>query len=133
LFRRKGAYKSCSASQQGRSGEARTREHGAWSIPKGLISPDEAPRSAARREFVEETGYRPQSRAIRLGAARQPRGKVVQVWAVEDDWDPAELESNTFELEWPPRSRRRQTFPEIDRAKWFSIPVARQALPVNDG
>ena len=106
----------------------RSKDQGAWSIPKGLISPDEAPLSAARREFVEETGYRPHGRAIQLGAARQPGGKVVHVWAVEDDWDPAKLESNTFELEWPPRSGRRQTFPEIDRADWFSIPVARRKI-----
>ncbi len=101
------------------------KDSGAWSIPKGLISPGESPLSAARREFAEETGHHPQGELIPLGEARQPGGKVVYAWAVQDDWDTAKLQSNTFEMEWPPRSGRRQSFPEIDRAAWFTIADAR--------
>ena len=101
------------------------KDQGAWTIPKGLIGPGESPLSAAQREFAEETGYRPGGEAIPLGSAKQPGGKVVHVWAIEEDWDPADLQSNTFEMEWPPRSGRRQSFPEIDRAPWFSIAEAR--------
>ena len=101
------------------------KDQGAWTIPKGLIGPSESPLSAAQREFAEETGYRPGGEAIPLGSAKQPGGKVVHVWAIEEDWDPADLQSNTFEMEWPPRSGRRQSFPEIDRASWFSVAEAR--------
>ena len=96
---------------------------------EGLIAPGESPRSAAQREFAEETGYRPGADAIPLGCAKQPGGKVVHVWAIEEDWDPADLQSNTFEMEWPPRSGRRQSFPEIDRASWFGIAEARLHCP----
>jgi len=101
------------------------KDQGAWTIPKGLIGPGESPPSAAQREFAEETGYRPGGEAIPLGSAKQPGGKVVHVWAIEEDWDPADLQSNTFEMEWPPRSGQRQSFPEIDRASWFAIAEAR--------
>jgi predicted NUDIX family NTP pyrophosphohydrolase len=101
------------------------KDQGAWTIPKGLIAPGEFPRSAAQREFAEETGYLPGGEAIPLGSAKQPGGKVVHVWAIEEDWDPADLQSNTFEMEWPPRSGQRQSFPEIDRASWFGIAEAR--------
>ena len=101
------------------------KDQGAWTIPKGLMEPGESPLSAAQREFAEETGYRPGGEAIPLGSAKQPGGKVVHVWAIEADWDPAELQSNTFEMEWPPRSGRRQSFPELDRASWFSVAEAR--------
>jgi predicted NUDIX family NTP pyrophosphohydrolase len=101
------------------------KDQGAWTIPKGLIGPGESPLSAAQREFAEETGYRPGGKTIPLGSAKQPGGKVVQVWAIEEDWDPADLRSNTFEMEWPPRSGRRQSFPELDRASWFSVAEAR--------
>jgi predicted NUDIX family NTP pyrophosphohydrolase len=104
------------------------KDDGAWSIPKGLIGADEAPLSAARREFVEETGYDPHGDFLPLGEARQPGGKVVQAWAIEGDWDPALIRSNTFEMEWPPRSGRRRTFPEIDRAAWFGIADARRKI-----
>jgi predicted NUDIX family NTP pyrophosphohydrolase len=103
----------------------RRKDQGAWSIPKGLIGAGEDAHSAARREFFEETGHQPEGEFFALGEARQPSGKVVHAWAVEGDWDPADLHSNTFELEWPPRSGRRQTFPEIDRAAWFGIAAAR--------
>ena len=101
------------------------KDQGVWTIPKGLIGPSESLLSAAQREFAEETGYRPGGEAIPLGSAKQPGGKVVHVWAIEGDWDPVDLQSNTFEMEWPPRSGRRQSFPEIDRAAWFGIAEAR--------
>ena len=101
------------------------KDQGVWTIPKGLIGPSESLLSAAQREFAEETGYRPGGEAIPLGSAKQPGGKVVHVWAIEEDWDPADLQSNTFEMEWPPRSGRRQSFPELDRASWFGIAEAR--------
>ena len=104
------------------------KDDGAWSIPKGLIGADEAPLSAARREFAEETGHDPDGDFWPLGEARQPGGKIVQAWAVEGDWDPALISSNTFEMEWPPRSGRRRSFPEIDRAAWFGIADARRKI-----
>jgi predicted NUDIX family NTP pyrophosphohydrolase len=103
----------------------RRKDEGAWSIPKRLIESSEPPLAAARREFAEETGHTPDGEVIPLGAARQAGGKIVHVWAVEDDWDPFQLHSNTFEMEWPPRSGLRQTFPEIDRAAWLAIAEAR--------
>ena len=104
------------------------KDQGAWTFPKGLIGPGESPLSAAQREFAEETGYRPGGEAIALGSAKQPGGKVVHVWAIEEDWDPADLQSNAFEMEWPPRSGRRQSFPEIDRASWFGVAEARRKI-----
>lgn len=101
------------------------KDQGVWTIPKGLIGPSESLLSAAQREFAEETGYRPGGEAIPLGSAKQPGGKVVHVWAIEEDWDPADLQSNTFEMEWPPGTGRLQSFPEIDRAPWFGIVEAR--------
>jgi predicted NUDIX family NTP pyrophosphohydrolase len=80
------------------------KDQGAWTIPKGLIGPGESSPSAAHREFTEETGHCPGGEAIPLGSAKQPGGKVVHMWAIQDDWDPANLQSNTFEMEWPPRS-----------------------------
>jgi predicted NUDIX family NTP pyrophosphohydrolase len=104
------------------------KDDGAWSIPKGLIGADEAALSAARREFVEETGHDPDGDFLPLGKARLAGGKVVQAWAVEGDWDPALIRSNTFEMEWPPHSGRRRAFPEIDRAAWFTIADARRKI-----
>ncbi|WP_448044360.1 NUDIX domain-containing protein [Bradyrhizobium liaoningense] len=93
-----------------------SKDDGAWSIPKGLIGAGEAPLYAARRQFAEETGYDLDGVFLPLGEARQPGGKVVQARAIEDDWDPALVRSNTFEMEWPPRSGRLRAFPEIDQA-----------------
>ena len=104
------------------------KDDAAWSIPKGLIGADEAPLSAARRDFVEETGHYPEGVFLPLGEARQPGGKVVHAWAIEGDWDPALIRSNTFEMEWPPRSGRHRTFPEIDRAAWFAVTDARRMI-----
>ena len=98
------------------------KDQGVWTIPKGLIGPSESLLSAAQREFAEETGYRPGGEAIPLGSAKQPGGKAVHVWAIEEDWDPADLQSNTFEMEWPPRSGRRQSFPELDRRHGLALP-----------
>ena len=104
------------------------KDDGAWSIPKGLIGADEAPLSAARREFAEETGHNPEGPFLPLGEAPQPGGKVVQAWAVEGDWDAALIRSNTFEMEWPPKSGRRQSFPEIDRIAYFALPAAKTKI-----
>jgi predicted NUDIX family NTP pyrophosphohydrolase len=104
------------------------RDLGAWSIPKGEFAPDEDPLAAARREFEEETGIVPAGEFIPLSPRRQPSGKVVHAWAFEADCDPATIVSNTFEIEWPPGSGRRQTFPEVDRAAWFPLDLAQRKL-----
>ena len=104
------------------------KDDGAWSIPKGLIGNDEAPLSADWREFAEETGHDPEGVFLPLGETRQPGGKVLQVWAIEGDWDPALIRSNTFEMEWPPHSGRLRNFPEIDRAAWFAVADARRKI-----
>ena len=101
------------------------KDEGAWSIPKGTYDPSaEAPLTAAKREFVEETGSDAaavlKGEAIALGAFRQSSAKIVDVWAVEGEFDPARLKSNTFSMEWPPRSGRMGEFPEVDRAEWFT-------------
>ena len=106
----------------------RRKDAHAWSIPKGEIDPGEEHAAAARREFAEETGFAPEGPLIALGSRRQPGGKLVHVWAMEADWDPAALRSNSFSLEWPPRSGRRQEFPEVDRAEWFDIDRASDKL-----
>jgi predicted NUDIX family NTP pyrophosphohydrolase len=96
------------------------KDDGAWSIPKGLLEDGEDELAAARREFAEETGCTVAGDAIALGDYKQPGGKVVVAFAVEGDCDPAGLRSNTFTVEWPPRSGRMREFPEVDRAGWFS-------------
>ena len=97
----------------------KNRDDGAWSIPKGLYDEDEQPFTAAKREFQEETGCIPHGTFIDLGVHRQPGGKRLVVWAVEGDVDLALFKSNTFRMEWPPRSGRFEEFPEADRAAWF--------------
>jgi predicted NUDIX family NTP pyrophosphohydrolase len=104
------------------------RDLGAWSIPKGEPSDDEAPLAAARREVEEETGLRAEGPFVELGVVRQRGGKEVHAWAAAGDLDPATLRSNEFELEWPPHSGRRQRFPEIDRAAWFALDEARRRI-----
>lgn len=101
----------------------------AWSIPKGEYPPQENPLAAARREFAEELGAAPPDGPYRdLGEVRQSGGKTVRAWAVEGEFDPSRLISNTFELEWPPHSGRRASFPEVDRAAWFDLDTARAKL-----
>jgi predicted NUDIX family NTP pyrophosphohydrolase len=104
------------------------RDLGAWSIPKGELLPDEEPLAAARREVLEEIGFAAAGPFLPLGELRQKGGKRVTAWAVEGDFDPAALRSGTFELEWPPRSGRAQSFPEVDRAAWFAVGEARRRI-----
>lgn len=106
------------------------KDEGAWSIPKGEVEPNEDMLAAARREVEEETGARPSGTFIALAPVRQTGGKIVHVWAIESDFDPASLKSNLFELEWPPKSGKRRSFPEVDRAAWFDLETAgRKILP----
>jgi predicted NUDIX family NTP pyrophosphohydrolase len=101
------------------------RDAGAWSIPKGEHGDDEEPLAAAHREFEEELGLPvPSGLRVELGTLRATRGKLVTVWAVEGDLDPGEVVPGTFELEWPPRSGRLQSFPELDRVAWFGLEEA---------
>ena len=106
------------------------RDDGAWSIPKGEYADDEDPEAAARREFAEELGSRlPEIAELRdLGEVKQKNGKIVVAYAAAGDLDTSTVHSNTFEMEWPPRSGRRQEFPEIDRAEWFALARAREKL-----
>jgi predicted NUDIX family NTP pyrophosphohydrolase len=104
------------------------RDAGAWSIPKGEIGADEDPQTAARREFAEELGLAPDGPLAALGEIVQKGGKRVIAFALEGDFDPATLRSNTFELEWPPRSGKHRAFPEVDRAGWFDFAAARAKI-----
>jgi len=106
------------------------RDDGAWTIPKGEYDETEQPLVAARREFAEELGVLPPEGVPyrELGTVRQRNGKRVTAWAVEADLDVTRIASNTFEIEWPPRSGRRQAFPEIDRAGWFDVATARAKM-----
>lgn len=105
------------------------KDDGAWSIPKGEYEPDEDAFAAALREFAEELGSpAPSDGYIELGEVRQRNGKTVRAWAVEGDLDADAIVSNTFELQWPPRSGRVQAFPEVDRAAWFGLQAARPKL-----
>jgi predicted NUDIX family NTP pyrophosphohydrolase len=104
------------------------KDAGAWTIPKGEISTDEDELDAARREFFEETGILPEGGFNLLGEIVQKSGKVVRAWAFEGDCDPAALTSNTFTMEWPPRSGKQQEFPEIDRAAFFTPEEARKRI-----
>jgi len=101
------------------------KDEGAWSIPKGEFDPEkETPLDAAIREFHEETGMRLEGPLIELNPIRQKSGKVVYCWAAKGDLNPQNLSSNLFELEWPPKSGKKQFFPELDRGAWFSIDAA---------
>jgi len=107
------------------------KDAGAWSIPKGQIEDEEESRACAIRELEEELGEAPvldPEQLIELGSIRQKAGKVVEAWAAEADFDPASLASNSFEMEWPPRSGNRQEFPEVDRAEWFALEAAREKI-----
>ncbi|HEV8282445.1 MAG TPA: NUDIX domain-containing protein [Candidatus Limnocylindrales bacterium] len=105
------------------------RDEGAWTVPKGEIEEGEEPWDVARREFEEETGHRPPDGvAIDLGEIQQKGGKYVVAWAVEGDLDPASAQSNTFPFQWPPKSGRWITVPEIDRVEWFRPDEARRRI-----
>ena len=107
----------------------RTKDDGAWSIPKGEIEDDGDPQTTADREFAEELGTPPPlGKRIDLGEITQRAGKRVRAWAVAGDFDVTTLRSNTFDLEWPRGTGRVESFPEVDRAEWFTVPVARQKL-----
>jgi predicted NUDIX family NTP pyrophosphohydrolase len=108
------------------------KDDGAWSIPKGEFDDSEDPLAAARREFAEEIGVAvPDGALIPLGSQRQGSGKIVHAWALQGDFDPAQLRSNMFSMEWPPKSDQQQEFPEVDRAAWF--PVAEAARKIVKG
>lgn len=105
------------------------RDDGVWSIPKGESEPGETAIDVARREFEEELGQPPpETQLVALGSVKQAGGKVVHAWAAAGDLDVNEIRSTTFEIEWPPRSGRRQAFPEVDRAAWFDLGTARRKI-----
>ena len=105
------------------------KDEGAWTVPKGELDDGEEPEEAARREFAEETGHAvPDAPLIGLGTITQKSGKVVHAWAVAGEFDASQLRSNSFEMEWPPRSGRRGSFPEVDRFLWFDAETARNKI-----
>ena len=108
------------------------KDSGAWSIPKGEFTEEEEALAAARREFSEELGQPvPDGELLPLGTVKQPGGKIIHVWALSGDMDCAQVSSNTFLMEWPPKSGMQQAFPEVDRAAWFAMDKA--ALKLNRG
>ena len=105
------------------------KDEGAWSIPKGEIEPGETAIEVARREFAEELGQpAPEGTSTSLGSVQQSGGKVVHAWAIPADVDVEHVTSSTFEMEWPPRSGRMSSFPEVDRAEWFNLETARRKI-----
>jgi predicted NUDIX family NTP pyrophosphohydrolase len=107
------------------------KDEGAWTLPKGEYEPDEEPEAAARREFTEELGLPvPAGDLVELGTVRQSGGKTVTAWALAADLDPAAAVPGTFEMEWPPRSGRKQEFPELDRIAWFPLDEAARKIVV---
>jgi len=104
------------------------KDAGVWSLPKGEIREKEEALAAAQREFEEETGFKPAGPFVDLGVVRHKSGKIVAAWAFRGDCDPALLVSNTFEMEWPPRSGLRKSFPEVDRAEFFTLEQAREKV-----
>ena len=104
------------------------KDWGTWSIPKGEYLDGEEPLAVARREFQEETSFAAQGEFLELGSLQQASGKIVSAWAFEGDCDPAQLKSNTFTMEWPPRSGRQMEVPEVDRGAWYPIEEARLRL-----
>ena len=105
-----------------------SKDDGAWAIPKGLVEPGEGLEACARREFEEELGVRPEGPLVPLGRIRQKGGKYVEPFALEGDLDADAIISNRFTIEWPPRSGRFQSYPEVDRAAWFSLEEARRKI-----
>jgi predicted NUDIX family NTP pyrophosphohydrolase len=104
------------------------KDSGVWGIPKGQIDEGEDALAAAQREFEEETGFEARGPFLSLTAVTQKGGKLVQAWAFEGDCDPKTMKSNTFTMEWPPRSGKQQEFPEVDRGAWFSLSEAKQVI-----
>lgn len=104
------------------------KDRGTWFIPKGEVHPGENELAAAMREFEEETGLKPTGEFLPLGTIKQKSGKQVLAWAFRGDWDPSLLRSNTFQLEWPPHSGNFAEYPEVDRAKFFTIEAAREMM-----
>jgi len=103
----------------------RNKDESSWSIPKGEFTEDESPLDAAKREFMEEIGQKIEGAFIELKPIQQKGGKAVYAWAVEGDIDHETVVSNSFEIEWPPRSGKRQSFPEVDKAAWFDVGAAK--------
>jgi predicted NUDIX family NTP pyrophosphohydrolase len=104
------------------------KDEGAWSIPKGEFADDEQPLSAAKREFQEETGFSMEGNFMALAPLKQRSGKLVYAWALEGDCDAGAIKSNLFSTEWPPRSGKRQEYPEVDRASWFTLESAKRKI-----
>lgn len=127
MYRRRGKRVEVFLVHPGGPFWARKDRH-AWSIPKGEIDSGEEPLAAAKREVEEETGLAVEGEFRPLTPIRQPGGKVVHAFAIETEADPAQVQSNSFEMEWPPRSGRMQRFPEVDRAAWFPLEAAREKI-----
>lgn len=106
----------------------KNKDAGAWSIPKGEYEETEDPLSAAIREFKEETGHAVKRSFLPLTSIKQKSGKWVHAWALEGELDETKVQSNSFEMEWPPRSGKQQAFPEVDKAAWFSLPEAKEKI-----
>jgi predicted NUDIX family NTP pyrophosphohydrolase len=104
------------------------KDAGAWFVPKGEVVAGEDEFAAAKREFEEETGIKPQGQFLPLGKVRHKSGKTVVAWAFEGTCDPLSIKSNTFTIEWPPRSGNQQKFPEVDRAEWFTMEAAKEKI-----
>lgn len=104
------------------------KDDGAWSIPKGIYEEGENPLNAAKREFQEETGQEMDGEFIDLGEVKQPSRKIVHAWALEHDFDTSKIISNTFSLEWPPKSGITREYPEVDKGQWFDVRAAREKI-----
>lgn len=104
------------------------KDLGAWSLPKGEYEESEDPLTAAKREFTEETGFVVDGSFLKLGDLKQPSGKVITAWALEHNLDPAAIKSNSFRMEWPPKSGKMQDFPEVDAGAWYALSAALEKL-----
>jgi predicted NUDIX family NTP pyrophosphohydrolase len=127
LFRRRGEEVEVLLGHPGGPYWSR-KDEGAWMVPKGAVEAGETAIEAAMREFGEEVGPVPAGTPVALATVRQNGGKLVEVFALEGEFDPADLASNAFELEWPPKSGRMQSFPELDRIGWFELDEARRLI-----
>lgn len=127
MFRRRGAELEVLLAHPG-GPFWRNKDQGAWTIPKGEYAEPEEPLAAAQREWHEETGQRASPPFFPLGEVTNRSGKRISAWAFEGEFDPGELRCNLFEIEWPPRSGRMQSYPEVDRVQWFGLPEARSRL-----